>query len=62
MYKIDDSVRIISTGELGTIADISSAGGTVLYMVDTDTGDDEDYLGGGMPRVAYCREDELEPV
>lgn len=61
MYRIDDSVKIISTGEQGTIADISTSGGKTLYMVDTDTGNDEDYLGGGMPRVVCCREDELEP-
>ncbi len=59
MFKLDDTVRIKKTGVIGTISDISGAGGETTYVIDTDTGDDEDDFGG-MAAIYYCREDELE--
>ena len=46
MFKLDDTVRIKKTGVIGTISDISGAGGETTYVIDTDTGDDEDDFGG----------------
>lgn len=60
MFKMDDTVRIKKAGVIGTITDISGAGGETTYVIDTDTGDDED--GFGMAAVYYCREEELEKV
>ena len=53
MFKMDDTVRIRKTGVVGSITDISCAGGSTVYVIDTDTGDDS---------VFYCTEEELEKV
>ena len=39
MFKMDDTVRIRKTGVVGSITDISCAGGSTVYVIDTDTGD-----------------------
>lgn len=59
MFKLDDTVKIKKTGVVGTISDISCAGGVTTYVIDTDTGDDEDDFGG-MSEIYYCREEDLE--
>ena len=46
MFKLDDTVRIKKSGIVGTITDISCAGGTTTYVIDTDDGDDEECNGG----------------
>lgn len=62
MFKMDDTVRIKKTGVVGSITDISCAGGSTVYVIDTDTGDDEEGGFGGMYSVFYCTEEELEKV
>lgn len=62
MFKMDDTVRIKKTGVVGSITDISCAGGSTVYVIDTDTGDDEEGGFGGMYSVFYCTEEELENV
>ena len=62
MFKMDDTVRIRKTGVVGSITDISCAGGSTVYVIDTDTGDDEEGGFGGMYSVFYCTEEELEKV
>ena len=47
MFKMDDTVRIRKTGVVGSITDISCAGGSTVY---------------GMYSVFYCTEEELEKV
>ena len=56
MFKMDDTVRIKKTGVVGSITDISCAGGSTVYVIDTDTGDDEEGGFGGMYSVFYCTE------
>ncbi len=60
MFKLDDTVRIKKTGIIGTITDISSAGGRTTYVIDTDDGEDDEDSFGSMTAVFYCGEDELE--
>lgn len=60
MFKLDDTVRIKKTGVIGTITDISCAGGHTMYVIDTDDGDDEEDTFGSMTAIFYCGEDELE--
>jgi len=61
MFKLDDTVKIKKSGIIGTIADISHAGGGTIYVIDTDTGDDENDFGG-ISALIYCSEDELEKL
>lgn len=62
MFRIDQDVRIKKTGVVGTITDISRAGGETVYVIDTDTGNDEETDFGAMSAVLYCREEELEKI
>ena len=62
MFKLDDTVRIKKSGIVGTITDISCAGGTTTYVIDTDDGDDEEDTFGSMPAVFYCSENDIEKV
>lgn len=62
MFKLDDTVRIKKSGIVGTITDISCAGGTTTYVIDTDDGDDEEDTFGSMTVVFYCSENDIEKV
>lgn len=62
MFKLDDTVRIKKSGIVGTITDISCAGGTTTYVIDTDDGDDEEDTFGSMTAVFYCYENDIEKV
>lgn len=62
MFRIDDTVRIKKSGVLGTIIDISCAGGACTYVVDTDSGEDDEDTFGSMTAVFCCTEEELEKV
>ena len=62
MFKLDDTVRIKNSGIVGTITDISCAGGTTTYVIDTDDGDDEEDTFGSMTAVFYCSENDIEKV
>lgn len=61
MFRLDETVKIKKSGVIGTITDISGNGSNVVYVIDTDTGDDENDFGG-MSAVYYCRPDEIEKV
>ena len=60
MFKLDDTVRIKKSGIVGTITDISCAGGATTYVIDT--GDDEEDTFGSMTAVFYCSENDIEKV
>ncbi len=62
MFKLDDTVRIKKSGIVGTITDISCAGGTTTYVIDTDDGDDGEDTFGSMTAVFYCSENDIEKV
>ena len=62
MFKLDDTVRIMKSGIVGTITDISCAGGATTYVIDTDDGDDEEDTFGSMTAVFYCSENDIEKV
>lgn len=62
MFKLDDTVRIIKTGVVGTITDISCAGGRTTYVIDTDDGDDEEDTFGSMTAIFYCSDADIEKV
>ena len=62
MFNLDDTVRIKKSGIVGTITDISCAGGTTTYVIDTDDGDDEEDTFGSMTAVFYCSENDIEKV
>ena len=62
MFKLDDTLRIKKSGFVGTITDISCAGGTTTYVIDTDDGDDEEDTFGSMTAVFYCSENDIEKV
>ena len=59
MLRFDDTVRIKASGVVGTITDISSAAGGVVYVVEADAADEE---YDGIPAVYFCTEEELEKV
>ena len=61
MFRLDETVRIKKTGVVGSVSDISHAGGITTYMIDTDDGDDEENFGS-VCAVYYCTEEELEKV
>ncbi len=58
MFRFDDTVRIKASGVVGTITDISSAAGGVVYVVEADAAEEYD----GIPAVYFCTEEELEKV
>ncbi len=60
MFKLDDTVRIKKTGVIGTVTDISCAGGAVTYVIDTDDGDDEEETFGSTTAVFFCSESDIE--
>lgn len=62
LFRIDDTVRIKKSGVIGTIADISGSGENRVYVIDTDSGDDDELMSGAVSPVLYCTENELEPV
>ncbi len=59
MLRFDDTVRIKASGVVGTITDISSAAGGVVYVVEADAADEE---YARIPAVYFCKEEELEKV
>ena len=60
MFRIDDTIKIKATGVVGTITDISNAGGSRVYVIESDPEEDEDFIG--MSVVIYCTEDEIEKI
>ena len=62
MFRIDDTVKIKATGVVGIITDISNAGGSRVYVIESDPKEDEDVDFIGMSVVIYCTEDEIEKI
>ncbi len=57
--KLYDKVRIIKSGIVGTIINISGTGADVIYSVESDTPNlNEGY--GGKWKIFDCKENELE--
>lgn len=52
MHSLNDKVKILSTGLVGTVVDVYEYGGRKVYVVESDTINAD--VSGGYGNTCYC--------
>ncbi len=60
MLRLFDRVRIIETGETGTIIEIDDENGENVYTVESDTKTEDEY--GTLYPQLFCRDEQIKPL